>query len=311
MITVGILKVNVVNAVYNFADHIAILSEYADLRIAVVVENVVISCIVVVTVGAGISYLAVYNCGSERCVSSGSMICKSAFATYGRTCAFEGVSHSVATPATCTSGLLATGSLGELVSLSVKSVVTVSGVTEVHVIKHNTGLSCIGPTGELECLNLLRIKVSAVSCRCAKISGISACKCTVDVVISSHSAINVKVDNDHNVEPLGPTVFCCRNGSKLKSAVNTALNLDTCFIVSTNCKNSHEVIGPRATVIPVRSVSGLTDTKTEIALSSFTACHAGLYVEGDNANCVACAREVGKSVLISLTIGEPRLHLAA
>ena len=173
----------------------------------------------------------------------------------------------VAFPSARTGSLICTGStLVNLVVLTVESVVTLYGVTEVEVIEHDTGVRSIGPTGKLKSLDLLRIE-SSVTSGIVEVSGVRACELTVDVVVDGDVTVVGHLDDHHNVEPLGPAVACCGNNTEVDvSAVKTTLN--GCA-VSKSILDSEDVDGvvvPRTTVVPVGSISGLTNGEGRVEI---------------------------------------------
>ena len=280
--------------------------EIADITKVVTVSR--LYSVSIVTVGAYVSNAVRYNGCRKVSVICCMLVCKTAYGASGSTVSCEGVSYGVAGPTARASGLLATSSsLGELVILTVKSVVTVLGITEVHVIEHNTGVSCIGPTGELKRLDLLGIK-SLICTGIVKISGVGASVCTVDVVVNVDVSVRVHLDNNRNVEPLGPAVAARGNGSKVKvSAIETALNNSTGLKIFFYSKDGYLRSVPTG---PISSASSLTDVESEGGIRSCASNYAGLHAEGNNTNCIVLAREISESAGI---VGgrHPRLNLSA
>ena len=118
---------------------------------------------------------------------------------------------------------LGTSSSESVVCLAGKHVVSACGITEYHVVEHNAGVSSIGPAGELECLDLHRIKESAICICLGKVSRVRAAEYAVDVVIGVHVAGIEHLDCDGYVEPLGPAVLNS-DSSKIYAGVNATSN---------------------------------------------------------------------------------------
>ena len=272
-----------------------------------------ISNVLLATIGACVSSYAVSSRSGKIVVSKRG--------AYGHTTTLTGsgsaagslgeiVSYGVAGPTANAGRLLTAGGLGKLVVLTVEYVVTAGSVTEYKVIEHNAGVSSIGPTGELECLDLLRIKVSAVCICLRKISGVRTAVYTVDVVVGVHIAGVKHLDRDHNIEPLRPTV-CYGNSCKVHRSVNTALDYYAGVKVILNNKELDEVVSPRTAIVPVRSISGLTNTESDAGILVCMSGNVSLHTEGNYTYSVVLAREAGKNVIISIRGRHPRLELTA
>ena len=202
------------------------------------------------------------------------------------------------------------GSGRGLVNVTVKSVVTLNSVTEVEVVELNAGVGNVGPTGDLESLDLLGVKSSVVA-GVVKVSGVSAKESTVDVVVNVKVTGILHLDNDHNVEPLGPAVSC-GNGDEVKvGTVKTTLKDYAGLLILFNSEDVDGVVVPGTTVVPVGSVSGLTNGEGERGIEVGMTCKAGGHAEGDNAYCIVLAGEVAEGCLATVVGRHPHLELTA
>ena len=282
------------------------------------IVHTAVKLVAVSTVRAGVSYAVICCYGSKVCVSSCMGICKTAIGAHRCTVSCEVVIYSVALPAARAGGELATVSaLGDVVNVTVISVVAVLGVSEVEVIEYDTGVGNIGPTGDLESLNHLRIK-SSVTAGIVKVSGVSAKEFAIDVVVNVDVLFLGHLDNDHNVEPLGPAILSYGNGGEVEvSTVKAALNYYAGCLILFDSEDVDGVVSPRVingvtvTVVPVGSVSGLTNGEGEGGVPIGMTREVSLNVEGDNTYSVILAGETGEGGFATVVRGHPHLELTA
>ena len=279
------------------------------------VVHTTVESVVLVTILTGVLYVTVnVNCNEAVVSESLALGYATALTGCGSTTGSLGevVCGDVAFPATRAGRLVSAGSaIGYVVNVTVKSVVTLYGVTEVEVIKDDTGVSRIGPTGDLKSLDLLRIE-SSVRTGVVEVSGVRAYELAVDVVVNGEVTVIGHLNNHHNVEPLGPAVLAGGNNTEVDvSAVETALEGRAISKSIFDSEYVDRVIVPRTAIIPVSSISGLTNGEGESGIPIGMTGKARLNVEGDNAYCIVLAGEVLEGAFTTVVRRHPHLELTA